>query len=152
MPLRCCATGLGVWRAEWVFRRIAEDRGIEPQEQIKRLTDADNIYARRVQRMLDLHQQQQAANGKAARERLQREIKVTDEKIDQLVYELYGLTKEEIKIVEGRSSPYADSSRPAPSSKLLSNNNTIQCNGSNFQIKGSIILLLRCSVKRVGIE
>ena len=32
--------------------------------------------------------------------RLQREIEATDRQIDQLVYELYGLTEEEIKIVE----------------------------------------------------
>jgi len=31
---------------------------------------------------------------------LQRQIDNTDKQIDQLVYELYGLTKEEIKIVE----------------------------------------------------
>lgn len=55
-----------------------------------------------VQRMLDLHKQLQAAGSEAARQRLQREINVTDEQIDRLVYELYGLTEEEIKIVEGR--------------------------------------------------
>ena len=32
---------------------------------------------------------------------LQRQIDATDRQIDQLVYELYGLTEEEIKIVEG---------------------------------------------------
>ncbi|MGH7773725.1 MAG: hypothetical protein ACREQA_15980 [Candidatus Binatia bacterium] len=32
---------------------------------------------------------------------LQREIDATDRQIDQLVYELYGLTEEEIRIVEG---------------------------------------------------
>jgi len=32
--------------------------------------------------------------------RLEREIEATDRQIDQLVYELYGLTEEEIKIVE----------------------------------------------------
>ena len=31
---------------------------------------------------------------------LQWEIEMTDRKIDELVYELYGLTEEEIKIVE----------------------------------------------------
>ena len=31
---------------------------------------------------------------------IQRQIDATDRQIDQLVYELYGLTKEEIKIVE----------------------------------------------------
>jgi hypothetical protein len=33
---------------------------------------------------------------------LLREIAATDEKIDALAYELYGLTAEEIKIVEGK--------------------------------------------------
>jgi hypothetical protein len=33
---------------------------------------------------------------------LQRQIEATDRQIDLLVYELYGLTEEEIKIVEGR--------------------------------------------------
>lgn len=55
-----------------------------------------------VQRMLDLHRQQQATGSEAARERLQREINVTDEQIDRLVYELYDLTDDEIRIVEGR--------------------------------------------------
>jgi len=53
-----------------------------------------------VERMLDLHAQKQAVKSDAARERLQREIVVMDEQIDALVYELYGLTKEEIQIVE----------------------------------------------------
>jgi len=34
------------------------------------------------------------------REQIQREIEATDRQIDQLVYQLYGLTDEEIKIVE----------------------------------------------------
>jgi len=33
--------------------------------------------------------------------RLKRQIDSTDRQIDNLVYELYGLTEEEIKIVEG---------------------------------------------------
>jgi len=33
---------------------------------------------------------------------IQRQIEATDEQIDQLVYELYALTEEEIKIVEGK--------------------------------------------------
>jgi hypothetical protein len=33
--------------------------------------------------------------------RLGHEIKATDNQIDQLVYELYGLTEDEIRIVEG---------------------------------------------------
>jgi len=37
------------------------------------------------------------------REQVQRCIAATDNKIDQLVYELYWLTEEEIKIVDGGS-------------------------------------------------
>jgi hypothetical protein len=33
---------------------------------------------------------------------LQRQIEATDREIDTLVYELYGLTEEEIRIVEGK--------------------------------------------------
>jgi type II restriction/modification system DNA methylase subunit YeeA len=33
---------------------------------------------------------------------IQREIESTDQAIDSLVYQLYGLTKAEIKIVEGK--------------------------------------------------
>ncbi|MBK7381138.1 MAG: hypothetical protein IPJ03_19485 [Ignavibacteriales bacterium] len=32
---------------------------------------------------------------------IERQIQATDTQIDQLVYQLYGLTEEEIKIVEG---------------------------------------------------
>ncbi len=35
---------------------------------------------------------------------LQRQIDATDKQIDKLVYELYGLTEEEIKVVEGQGS------------------------------------------------
>ncbi|MHB8778323.1 MAG: hypothetical protein ACYC6R_11260 [Anaerolineales bacterium] len=36
------------------------------------------------------------------KERVAREIESTDKAIDKLVYELYGLTEDEIKIVEGK--------------------------------------------------
>ena len=35
---------------------------------------------------------------------IQRQIEITDRQIDNLVYELYGLTDEEIKIVETATS------------------------------------------------
>jgi hypothetical protein len=35
-------------------------------------------------------------------DRLEREIASTDREIDELVYELYGITDEERKIIEGR--------------------------------------------------
>jgi len=59
-----------------------------------------------VQTILDLHKQ--LATAKTAHEKtiLQRQIAATDHQIDQLVYDLYGLTEEEIRIVEeGISRP-----------------------------------------------
>jgi len=54
-----------------------------------------------VEAMLALHKSLAAAQSPAEKERLERQIQVTDKEIDGLVYELYGLTEEEIKIVEG---------------------------------------------------
>jgi len=55
-----------------------------------------------VGRMLDLHKKLAAATIPADKKLYQRQIEATDEEIDALVGELYGLTQEEIAIVEGR--------------------------------------------------
>ncbi len=52
-----------------------------------------------VEQMLELHKRQAAASA-SDRELYQRQIDATDREIDKLVYELYGLTDEGIKIVE----------------------------------------------------
>jgi len=57
-----------------------------------------------VDRMLDLHKQLAAAKIPDEKTRIQRQIDATDKQIDQLVYDLYGLTEDEIKIVEGGNS------------------------------------------------
>lgn len=54
-----------------------------------------------VESMLALHKQLAAAHIPHEKDLLQRQIDSTDGQIDALVYELYGLTDEEIKIVEG---------------------------------------------------
>lgn len=53
-----------------------------------------------VERMLDLHKQLPEAKTPHEKTALQRQIETTDRQIDNLVYELYDLTEEEIKIVE----------------------------------------------------
>jgi len=55
-----------------------------------------------VERMLALHQQLAAAKTGHDKTVIQRQITATDGQIDRLVYELYGLTEEEIKIVEDK--------------------------------------------------
>jgi type I restriction-modification system DNA methylase subunit len=53
-----------------------------------------------VQQMLELHKRQQAAKSDQDRQLYQRQIDATDKQIDALVYELYDLTSDEIRIVE----------------------------------------------------
>ena len=50
--------------------------------------------------MLDLHKQLSAAKTSHDKTAIQRQIDATDRRIDQLLYELYGLTDDEIRIVE----------------------------------------------------
>ncbi len=57
-----------------------------------------------VERMLALHRQQAAAKTGHDRTLIGRQIEATDRQIDRLVYELYGLTEDEIGIVEGTAS------------------------------------------------
>ena len=54
-----------------------------------------------VESMLELHKRLPNAQTPQEKESLERQIAVTDKAIDSLVYELYGLTDDEIKIVEG---------------------------------------------------
>ena len=54
-----------------------------------------------VEQMLMLHKQLAEAKTPDDKTRLQRQIDATDHQIDYLVYELYEITEEEIRIVEG---------------------------------------------------
>jgi hypothetical protein len=53
-----------------------------------------------VEQMLSLHRQQSAARTPQEQIALARQIAATDTQIDRLVYDLHGLSEEEIKIVE----------------------------------------------------
>jgi hypothetical protein len=71
-----------------------------------------------VERMLKLHEELSVAKSPDAQTRLQRDIAATDRAIDQLVYQLYGLTEDEIKLVETATAPAAKAEttdeEPAP--------------------------------------
>ena len=56
-----------------------------------------------VEQMLSLHKQLANAKTPDDKTRFQRQIDATDHQIDQLVYELYGLTDKEIQIVEEKT-------------------------------------------------
>jgi hypothetical protein len=55
-----------------------------------------------VECMLNLHKNLAAATIPADKTHYQHQIRATDRQIDALVYELYGLTEEEIAVVEER--------------------------------------------------
>ena len=57
-----------------------------------------------VERMLDLHKQFAVMKTDHAKTNLQRQMDATDEQIDKFVYELYELTPDEIKVVEGATA------------------------------------------------
>ena len=64
--------------------------------------ESKKVYAQlinQVDLILDLHKRTAATPQE--HEQLRREVESTDRQIDQLVYQLYGLTDEEIRIVEG---------------------------------------------------
>jgi hypothetical protein len=93
----------------WFYQTINPEKG-EALAEVKRSHIAllpiphppDNGVRldRLVDSMLSLHKRLSAEPLPQRQEQLQREIDATDRQIDQLVYELYGLTEEEIKIVE----------------------------------------------------
>ena len=57
-----------------------------------------------VEHMLALHERLAKGTEESEKATLQRQIDETDQQIDKLVYELYGLTPEEIAIVEEKAS------------------------------------------------
>ena len=54
-----------------------------------------------VNRMLELHKKKNSLPPSAEREKIEREIAITDEMIDEIVYGLYVVTEEERPLVEG---------------------------------------------------
>jgi hypothetical protein len=60
----------------------------------------DNIR-KLVKQMLELYKQSAVVRSPLDKERVGRKIDSTDKSIDRLVYELYGLSEDEVKIVEG---------------------------------------------------
>ena len=69
-----------------------------PQEEIIKVFH-DKIVSL-VESMLALHKSLAVAQSPVEKERLEKQIKATDDGIDKLVYELYGLNQVEIRIVE----------------------------------------------------
>ena len=65
-----------------------------------------------VDQMLSLHKSQAAAQSPTDKESLQRQIDATDRQIDRLIYDLYGLSDDEIRIIEESAQPPASAIAP----------------------------------------
>ena len=97
----------------WFYQKIINPEAGEALAQVKRghiaklpfalPSNSDKHYGQLislVEKMLALHPQLAAAKTPQDAPLLQRQIAATDKQIDQLVYQLYGLTDEEIALVE----------------------------------------------------
>jgi hypothetical protein len=84
------------YRLKIIYIEKIPIRTIDPSNPAD-VSQHDRIVAL-VQRMLDLHKH--IPQTPQEQERLTRDIQTTDREIDTLVYQLYGLTDAEIKIVE----------------------------------------------------
>lgn len=55
-----------------------------------------------VTQMLELHKSKAGAKTQSEQDVYERQIRAVDQSIDELVYQLYGLSPDEIRIVEGK--------------------------------------------------
>jgi Tfp pilus assembly PilM family ATPase len=67
---------------------------------LKVLEDEQSVISQRVEIMLTLNKKLKTNLDSHNRTVFKRQIEATDQQIDQLVYQLYGLTAEEIELVE----------------------------------------------------
>jgi hypothetical protein len=92
-----------VFRAGWITctKQYVETLPIRAID-VHNSTDkaAHDRMVKLVDSMLAMHKQLSAAKSAAQKAVIQRQIDATDREIDRLVYDLYGLTKDEIAIVE----------------------------------------------------
>ncbi len=101
---------------QWRFKLTSTNNNVStneldgmPYRRIEFKNKADVVIrdriAARVEAMLSLNTHVASAKSTAQKNAVQRQIDATDAEIDRLVYELYGLTKKEIALVEEATAP-----------------------------------------------
>ena len=84
-----------------VFRQFLSEVPFRPVDFSKPAEKAEHDrLVSLVDQTIILHRQAAAAKSPPDKEALERQIRATTREIDRLVYELYGLTEEDIRIVE----------------------------------------------------
>ena len=98
----------GIRAGKYRYRLIYQYMEKVPIRRINPDDSADKArhdqVAQLAEQMLTLHQRQSAAKTPQEKTALERQIAATDTQIDRLVYDLYGLTDAEIKIVEAATA------------------------------------------------
>jgi hypothetical protein len=98
----------GIRAGEYRYRLIYQYMEKVPIRVIDFSNKADksrhDLMVKLVEQMLESHQRLSAAKTPQEKTALERQIAATDTQLDRLVYELYDLTDDEIKIVEGGSA------------------------------------------------
>ena len=103
---------LNSWMFQWRFKLTSSNNNVATNEldampfrtinfAVPAEKAAHDKLVGLVEQMLELHRRLPSARTPREKEILQRQVESTDGEIDRLVYGLYGLTEEEIKIVEG---------------------------------------------------
>ena len=90
----------GLWRFR-LFSGHVERLPMPHHDSTRSDKAAHDRMVKLVEQMLELHRQLAAARTPQEQTALERQIAAADAEIDRLVYQLYGLTADEIKIVEG---------------------------------------------------
>ena len=92
----------------WYYKQFFTDVNIKPEDlrqlPIKNISlKNQQPFIKLADKMLSLNKKLQEIGDKNTleKQKIQEEIKKTDNEIDELVYQLYGITEEEKKIIEG---------------------------------------------------
>ena len=72
-----------------------------PKDEMKEEAQHDKLVFL-VDNMLELQKKYHEARMERDKEIYERQIKIVDGQIDRLVYDLYGLTEEEVGVIEGK--------------------------------------------------
>ena len=85
----------------WTAVASAARHRFRPLDTLPNLLDCPSARKRRRRFALPAHSILHTATAESEKATLQNAVTATDQQIDALVYELYGLTEDEIKLVEG---------------------------------------------------
>jgi len=90
----------------WYYKQIASGLGVKAVRYFTQfmkelpIPEKTDYLEKYVDDMLALNKKLHETTDEKMKHIIQKQIEITDKKIDALVYELYGLTEEEIKVVE----------------------------------------------------